>query len=208
MSVAEPRAAALPDACAGSAHRHDGATPGGTPRHTPRHKKYCRDRIGRRCSPTRCSPGSYTAGSSPPALATHAPTGLDSAVLRGDKYRAEDSPHRHRTAGGPGVFDRVPGPSLLGRGLKLKWECLSAAGPQNPRKENGCRSFRRRWRQTALRLRRRRRQQTEDDQKPITAEPVVKPRLSPESRGFRSPSTDMPLFMRSRATSVLRSGPR
>jgi hypothetical protein len=42
-------------------------------------------------------------------------------VLHGAKCRAEDRPHRHRTAGGPGVFDRVPGPSLLGRGLQLKW---------------------------------------------------------------------------------------
>src|SRR5260370_35031118 len=56
-------------------------------------------------------------------------------------------------------------------------------------KKTGCRSFCRRWRQTALRLRRRRRQQTEDDHKSTTEASVVKPRLSPESRGFRSPST-------------------
>ena len=38
-------------------------------------------------------------------------------------------------------------------------------------------------------LRRRRRQQTEDDYESTTGPPVVKPRLSPETRGIRTPST-------------------
>ena len=33
----------------------------------------------------------------------------------------------------PGVFHTVPGPSLLGRDLKLKWEWFCAAEPRNPR---------------------------------------------------------------------------
>ena len=39
----------------------------------------------------------------------------------------EDRPHRHRTAGGPGVFNRVPGPSLLGRDQQLKRDWFCAA---------------------------------------------------------------------------------
>jgi hypothetical protein len=51
------------------------------------------------------------------------------------------------------------------------------------------RSFCRRWRQTAPGLRGRRRQHTEHEPKSITGVPATKPRLSPESGGFRSPST-------------------
>lgn len=118
--------AALPDACAGSAHRFDGATPGATPPHTRRHKKYCRDRSGRRYSPTRCSPGSYTAGSSPPALAPHAPTGLDSAGLRGAKCLCGRSPPQASHRWRPGGFDRFPGLLCLGVATQLRAERRNA----------------------------------------------------------------------------------
>jgi hypothetical protein len=93
--------------------------------------------------------------------------------------------HRWR----PGGFDRVPGPSLLGRGRKLKRNPFCALRTRNPGTENGCRSFCRRWRQTALRS-----DVVDDVNKPkmtpkCDPAPVVKPRLSPESRGFGSPST-------------------
>lgn len=171
MSVVERHAAGLPDGCVDTGRRRAGSRRGETQPRTRRHKKYCRDRTARRCSPTHCSPGSYTAGNSPPALAPHAPTALDSAGLRGAKCRAEDRPHRHRTAGGPGVFERVPGPSLRGRGLKLKREWFCAAWAQNPTPENTDRNFCRRWRQTALRLRRKQRQPTKDHPKSLTGAP-------------------------------------
>ena len=189
MSAVERHAAGLHDGCVDTGRRHAGSRRGGTLPRTARHKKYCRDRTARRCSPTPCSPGSYTAGSSPPALAPHAPTALDSAGLRGAKWRAEDRPHRHRTAGGPGVLIGSRAFSLLGRDLKLKRNRFVRLAEQNPGTKNGCWSFCRRWRQTALRSRRGRRQQTKNKPKLTTGPPAVKPRISPESRGFESPST-------------------
>ena len=189
MPVVERHAAGLHDGCVDTGHRRAGSRRDGIRPRTRRHKKYCRDRTARRRLPTRCSPGSYTAGSSAPALAPHAPTALDSAGLHGAKCRAEDRPHRHRTAGGPGVFDRVPGPSLRGRGLQLKREWFCAAWVHHPTPENTDRNVCRRGRLSALRLRRKQRQPTKDHHNIAYRAPAVKARLSPESRGFESPST-------------------
>ena len=180
-----------PDACAGSAHRLDGVTPGATPRHTRRHKRYCRDRSGRRCSPTRCSPGSYTAGSSPPALAPHAPTALDSAGLRGAKYLCGRSPPQASHRWRPGGFDRFPGLLCFGVGLKLRAESRSALRTRQSRARfdtGASAADRGRLRFDYVR---------NDVRKPKRESkfgyraPVVKPRLSPESRGFESPSTQL-----------------
>jgi len=58
------------------------------------------------------------------------------------------------------------------------------------------RSFCRRWRQTAPGLRDRRRQNTEHEPQIDYRVPATKPRLSPESGGFRSPSTVVLIAMR------------
>ena len=79
------RVAGLLGACVGSVRRHAGSRHGERLRRTRRDNKCCRDRTVHRCSPIRGSPDSYTAGSSPPAFAPHAPTALDSAGPHGAK---------------------------------------------------------------------------------------------------------------------------
>jgi hypothetical protein len=160
-SAAERRVAGLHDGCAGTGRRRVGSTRAGTPLHTPRHKKYCRDRIARRCSPTRRSPGSYTAGSSLPALAPHAPTGLDSAVLRGDKCLAGGCPTGIAPLEARGFLIGFPGLLCLGVASSLSGN--GSARREREIQQKKTQSFCLRRRQTALRLRHRRRQQTEDD---------------------------------------------
>jgi hypothetical protein len=112
-----------------------------------------------------------------------------SAVLRGAKCRAGRSPPQASLRWRPGGFDRFPGLLCLGVASSISANASTRCDHNNHKRENRYRSFYRRWRQTALQLRRRRRQQTEDDYESTTEPLVVKPRLSPESRGFRTPST-------------------
>jgi hypothetical protein len=93
--------------------------------------------------------------------------------------------HRWR----PGGFDRFPGLLCLGVTCSLGANASACANHNNYKRKTDIGASAAEGDQTARGFRRRRPQQTEDDQKSTTGAPVVKPRLSPESRGFGSPST-------------------
>jgi hypothetical protein len=82
-----------------------------------------------------------------------------------------------------------PGLHCFGVACSLSGNGSARHDREIQQKKTKDRSFCRRWRQTALALCGRRRQKTEGEPKSITGAPATKPRLSPESGGFRSPST-------------------
>lgn len=151
--AAERRVAVLHGVCVDTGRRHAGSMRGGILPHTPRRKKYCPDRIARRCSPIRCSPGSCTAGSSPPALAPHAPTTLDSAGLHGAKCRCGGSPPQASHRWRPGGFDRFPGLLCLGVLSSLSANAPARRGHRNQGRNTALQSFCRQERQTTCGLR-------------------------------------------------------
>src|SRR5271170_3823483 len=93
--------------------------------------------------------------------------------------------HRWR----PGGFERFPGLLCLGVPLSLREWFSAWHGREIPHQKTWDRSVCRRWRQAAPRLRLKRRQKTKENLKSPTRPPAVKPRVSPESRAFQSPST-------------------
>ncbi len=82
-----------------------------------------------------------------------------------------------------------PGLRCFGVACSLSGNGYAPHEREIQQKKTKDRSFCRRWRQTALALHGRRGQQTEDEPRSITGAPAINPRLSPESGGFRSPST-------------------